>query len=147
MRRKKYAEMTPLKKAELLRSRRQNRASKKAEKTPSPRVRMVPLGYVQTGVSFPNAHHMPCRSEDPTAAHSQSLGNTNVVFPTDADFAIREGLDFMSCQPPGSFTDHPNPSFGTDLPLQNTLSPEGIGPLFNVCSLEPFNSHSVTRST
>nr|XP_027122232.1 uncharacterized protein LOC113739192 [Coffea arabica] len=115
VRRKKYAEMPPLKKAELLRSRRQARASKKAGKAPAPRVRRVPLGYVETGVSFPNAHHMPCRSEDPTAAHSQPLGNTHVVFPADDDFAIREGLDFMSCQSPGSFTGHPIPSFGPQL--------------------------------
>ncbi|XP_027171825.1 uncharacterized protein LOC113771446 [Coffea eugenioides] len=128
LRRKKYAEMPPLKKAELLRSRRQTRASKKAGKALPPRVRRVPLGYVETGVSFPATQHMPCHSEDPAFVHSQPLGNTNAVFPADDAFAIREGLEFMSRCPPGSFTGYASSSFGKEMPLQNTLAPEA--PLF-----------------
>ena len=143
LRRKKYAEMPPLKKAELLRSRRQTRASKKAGKALPPRVRRVPLGYVETGVSFPATQHMPCHSEDPAFVHSQPLGNTNAVFPADDAFAIREGLEFMSHCPPGSFTGYASSSFGKEMRLQNTLAPEGIAPLFNMQSLEPFNSHSL----
>ncbi|XP_027152040.1 uncharacterized protein LOC113752100 [Coffea eugenioides] len=104
MRRKKYAEMPPLKKAELLHSRRQARAAKKAEKTLTPRVRKVPLGYVETGVSFPNTDHMPCHSGGPAPVHSQLLGSTDPVLPPDTAFAISQGLEFMSRRPPGSFS-------------------------------------------
>nr|XP_027067565.1 uncharacterized protein LOC113693193 [Coffea arabica] len=126
--------MSPTKKAKLLCSRREARAAKRAEKTLPVRVRKVPLGYVESGVSFPNARCMPCHGVDQTPVHSQSLGNTDVVLPADNALAVGEGLEFMSEQLPGPFGCSSSSSFNrtipihktpptTELPFRNSLAP------------------------
>ena len=48
---KKYAEMPSSKKMQLLQRRKENRAAKKKNAHLLPRVRKVPLGYIESGVS------------------------------------------------------------------------------------------------
>ncbi|XP_027083735.2 uncharacterized protein [Coffea arabica] len=117
MRRKKYAEMSPTKKADLLRSRKEARAAKRDEKPLPVRVRKVPLGYVESGVSLPNARCMPCHGADQTFVHSQSLGNTDVVFPADNVLATGEGLEFMSGQLSSPFGSSSSSSFNRTIPV------------------------------
>ena len=98
---------------------------------------------MESGVSFPKTHRMPCCSEDLTSVHSQPLGNTDVVLPADNASAIREGLEFMSHHLPGAFSNHAPSSFAKEIPLQTMPPPQGISALLTVQFLDPFNSCSL----
>nr|XP_027118300.1 uncharacterized protein LOC113735497 [Coffea arabica] len=137
--------MSPTKKADSCALER-SESSKESEKPLPVRVRKVPLGYVESGVSLPNARCMPCRGADQTSVHSQSLGNTDVVFPADNVLATGEGLEFMS----GTIPVHkPPPAAGTALPwhihclciIAALLRPGCIVPGKYVVGCEPATGH------
>lgn len=112
IRHKKYAEMPALKKDELLRSQREARAIKKKQNFPLPRMRRVPLGYVESGVSFlgsddrsPSINHETC-----TVSHASE--NRSLVLPADNAIAVSEGLEYMYCCLPISSANLPSSSSG-----------------------------------
>ncbi|XP_027174256.1 uncharacterized protein LOC113773851 [Coffea eugenioides] len=103
-RRKKYAEMPPLKKKELLQRRRENRSAKKKDARLLPRIRKVPLGYIESGVSFPDSHHEKFDCANDPSMHSEMLGSE--ALKSGHDSAVTEALQYMSSRESASFVPH-----------------------------------------
>ncbi|XP_071913897.1 uncharacterized protein [Coffea arabica] len=95
-RRKRYAEMPDIEKNDLLRRRREARAAKKKEKSFPSRIRKVPLGYVETGVSFPETLAVPCDSGNQPLMHGQMLETGGFKNGHDSTDVIAEALQYMS---------------------------------------------------
>mgnify|MGYP004709741887 CR=1 FL=1 len=104
--RKRYAEMPGIEKNELLRRRREDRAAKKKEKHFLLCIRKVPLGYVETGVSFPETLTVPCDSGKQLFMHGQMLENVDFKDGHDSVGVIAEALQYMSSHESVSFSFH-----------------------------------------
>ena len=106
VRRKKYAEMPPLKKKELLQRQRENRSAKKKDTHLLSRVRKVPLGYIESGVSFPDSNHGNLDSANHPSLHSNVLGGEVLKSGHDSADVITEALQYMSSRNSASFVPH-----------------------------------------
>nr|XP_027082380.1 uncharacterized protein LOC113704703 [Coffea arabica] len=98
--------MPDIEKKELLRRRREDRAAKKKEERPLSRIRKVPLGYVETGVSFPEALSVPTNCRKQPVMHGQMLKSGSFKDDHDSIGVIAEALQYMSSRESASFSLH-----------------------------------------
>ena len=125
-RRKKYAEMPPSKKMQLLQRRKENRAAKKKNAHLLPRIRKVPLGYMESGVSFPDSHHEKLDGANHSSMHSEMLGGEALKSGHDSTYVITEALQYMSSRTSASFIPHvysaPSSETANDMPNASILA-------------------------
>lgn len=125
-RREKYAEMPPLEKMELLQRRRENRSPKKKDTHLLPRIRKVPLGYIESSVSFPDSHPENLDSANQPSMHSEMLGGEPWKTDHDSADVITEALQYMSSRASASFVPRvdfvSSAEIASDTPNASTLA-------------------------
>ena len=132
IRRKRYAEMPQNEKAALLRRRNEARAAKKRKESSRSFVRSVPLGYVETGVFFPNSSSrgdsniQDSRNNDVTL--NEMLQHRSIGY---QDVLIKERLDYMTSSG-AAVTNVSGPTPPSVVPIESNplfIIPEGISSL------------------
>ena len=118
-RRKKYAEMPLLKKKELLQRRREKRSAQKKDTHLLPRTRKVPLGYIESGVSFPDSHHENLDSANHPSLHSELLGGEALKSGHDSTDVITESLQYISSRAYASFV--PRVDFASSVEITSDI--------------------------
>nr|XP_027082463.1 uncharacterized protein LOC113704790 [Coffea arabica] len=115
---------------ELLQRRKENRAAKKKNAYLLPRIRKVPLGYMESGVSFPDSHHEKLDGANHSSMYSEKLGSEALKRGHGSADVITEALQYMSSRDFALFVPHvhsapssetandmPNASIFAELPL------------------------------
>ncbi|XP_027171707.1 uncharacterized protein LOC113771310 [Coffea eugenioides] len=113
-------------KAALLRRRSEARAAKKRNESSRSFVRSVPLGYVETGVFFPD----PCSHRDSNIQDSQNdnvtlnemVRHSSLGFANDQGVLIREGLDYMASSG-STVTNVSSPAPSSVVPIESNPFP------------------------
>ncbi|XP_071918919.1 uncharacterized protein [Coffea arabica] len=146
-RRKKYAKMPPSKKMGLLQRRKENRAAKKKNAHLLPRIRKVPLGYMESGVSFPDSHHEKLDGANHSSMHSEKLGCEALKRGHGSADVITEALQYMSSRDFAPFVPHVHSAHSSetanDMPIASILAGDCFNRSDSVVQALKFNKEDL----